>query len=83
VLASPAPDVEILQFTVAGPVFAVHPYIADYGQVYFDTNWLIPQGLHDAGFPFPERTTHSPSPAADLLLNLLTPGCTHLSGMYN
>ena len=57
VLASPAPEVEILQFTLAGPVLAVRPYCrpADYWQVYFDTNRLIQEGLHDAGFPFPEQ----------------------------
>jgi small conductance mechanosensitive channel len=57
VLDAPNPDVEILQFTLAGPVLAVRPYCrpADYWQVYFDTNRLIQQGLHDAGFPPPEQ----------------------------
>lgn len=57
VLADPAPDVEILQFTLAGPVLAVRPYCrpANYWQVYFDTNRLIQEGLHEAGFPFPEQ----------------------------
>ena len=57
VLDAPNPDVEILQFTLAGPVLAVRPYCrpADYWQVYFDTNRLIQQGLHDAGFPAPEQ----------------------------
>lgn len=57
VLPSPAPDVEILQFTLAGPVLAVRPYCrpADYWQVYFDANRLIQEGLHEAGFPFPEQ----------------------------
>jgi small conductance mechanosensitive channel len=57
VLASPAPDVEILQFNLAGPVLAVRPYChnADYWQVYFDTNRLILQGLGEAGFPCPEQ----------------------------
>jgi small conductance mechanosensitive channel len=57
VLASPAPDVEILQFTLAGPVLAVRPYChpADYWQVYFDANRFIKESLHDAGFPFPEQ----------------------------
>ncbi|HEY1339612.1 MAG TPA: mechanosensitive ion channel family protein [Bryobacteraceae bacterium] len=57
VLNAPAPDVEILQFNLAGPVLAVRPYCrpGDYWQVYFDTNRLIQQGLHDAGFPAPEQ----------------------------
>jgi len=57
VLDAPNPDVEILQFTLAGPVLAVRPYChpGDYWQVYFDTNRLIQQGLHDAGFPAPEQ----------------------------
>ena len=40
VLTNPAPDVEILTFTLAGPVLAVRPYCdnKDYWQVYFDTN---------------------------------------------
>jgi len=57
VMEAPAPDVEILQFTLAGPVLAVRPYCRpdDYWQVYFDTNHLIQQGLHEAGFPAPEQ----------------------------
>jgi small conductance mechanosensitive channel len=43
VLTSPAPDVDILQFTPAGPQLCVRPYCANqyYWQVYFDTNRLI------------------------------------------
>ena len=57
VLSNPAPDVEILQFTLAGPVLAVRPYCspADYWQVYFDPNRLIQEGLQHGGFPFPEQ----------------------------
>lgn len=57
VLDDPAPDVDILQFTLAGPVLAVRPYCrpSDYWQVYFDANRLIQQGLHDAGFPAPSQ----------------------------
>ena len=41
-IADPAPDVEILSFTLNGPVLAVRPYCNnnDYWQVYFDTNGL-------------------------------------------
>ena len=55
VLAQPAPDVEILQFTLAGPVLAVRPYCNNthYWQVYFDTNRLIREAFGAAGFPAP------------------------------
>jgi small conductance mechanosensitive channel len=57
VLPTPAPEVEILQFTLAGPVLAVRPYCkpGDYWQVYFDTNRLIRESLSAAGFPTPEQ----------------------------
>jgi small conductance mechanosensitive channel len=43
VVKAPAPDVEILSFTLAGPVLAVRPYCNTdhYWQVYFDSNRLI------------------------------------------
>jgi small conductance mechanosensitive channel len=55
VLADPAPDVDVLQFTPAGPVLCVRPYCANehYWQVYFDTNRLIREAFGDAGFPAP------------------------------
>jgi small conductance mechanosensitive channel len=57
VLASPAPEVEILQFTLAGPVLAVRPYCrpTDYWQVYFDGNRLIREALSGSAFPTPEQ----------------------------
>jgi small conductance mechanosensitive channel len=57
VLSSPAPDVEILQFTHAGPVLAVRPYCNNthYWQVYFDTNRLIRDEFGAAGFPVPQQ----------------------------
>ena len=57
VLPHPAPDVEILAFTLAGPVLAVRPYCsnAHYWQVYFDTNRAIRDAFADAGFPAPEQ----------------------------
>ena len=53
VLASPAPDVDILQFTPAGPQLCVRPYCenAHYWQVYFDTNRLIRESFGEAGYP--------------------------------
>jgi small conductance mechanosensitive channel len=57
VLPEPAPDVEILTFTLAGPVLAVRPYCnnAHYWQVYFDTNRAIREAFGDAGFSAPEQ----------------------------
>jgi len=53
VLASPAPDVDILQFTPAGPQLCVRPYCRNehYWQVYFDTNRMIREAFGEAGFP--------------------------------
>jgi small conductance mechanosensitive channel len=55
VLVTPSPDVEILQFTPAGPQLCVRPYCsnANYWQVYFDTNRLIRESFGNAGFPVP------------------------------
>jgi small conductance mechanosensitive channel len=55
VLATPSPDVDVLQFTPAGPVLCVRPYSKNehYWQVYFDTNRLIRETFGEAGFPAP------------------------------
>jgi small conductance mechanosensitive channel len=55
VLADPNPDVEILQFNLAGPVLAVRPYCsnANYWQVYFDVNRMIRDCFHQAGYGVP------------------------------
>jgi small conductance mechanosensitive channel len=55
VLATPAPDVDILQFTAAGPQLCVRPYCSNqhYWQVYFDTNRVIRESFGEAGFPSP------------------------------
>ena len=57
VMTAPAPDVEILTFTLAGPVLAVRPYCnnKDYWQVYFDTNRLIKETFTAAEFAVPEQ----------------------------
>jgi small conductance mechanosensitive channel len=57
VLSTPAPDVEILEFNLAGPVLAVRPYCNNthYWQVYFDTNNVIREAFGSAGFPTPEH----------------------------
>lgn len=55
VLAEPKVDVEILDFTLVGPVLAVRPYCHNdhYWQVYFDSNKVIREALAEAGFPAP------------------------------
>ena len=55
VLASPAPVVDVLQFTPAGPQLCVRPYCTNqhYWQVYFDTNRLIREAFGEAGYPAP------------------------------
>jgi small conductance mechanosensitive channel len=55
VLTTPAVDVEILDFTLVGPVLAVRPYCHNdhYWQVYFDGNRTIREALAAAGFPAP------------------------------
>jgi small conductance mechanosensitive channel len=57
VLTDPAPSVEVLTFTLAGPVLAVRPFCnnKDYWQVYFDTNTLIKDAFGQAGFAVPEQ----------------------------
>jgi len=55
VLTSPPPDVDVLQFTPAGPLLCVRPYCSNdhYWQVYFDTNRLIREAFGEARFPAP------------------------------
>ena len=55
VLSTPAPEVDVLQFTPAGPLLCVRPYCSNqnYWQVYFDTNRLIRETFGEAGFPVP------------------------------
>ncbi len=57
VAREPPPDVEILQFTAAGPQLAVRPYCHTdaYWQVYFDTNRAIREVFSTAGYPVPEQ----------------------------
>lgn len=56
VIDDPSPDVEILEFNLAGPVLAVRPYCHNdnYWQVYFDTNKVIRETLGGV-FPVPEQ----------------------------
>jgi len=56
VMKSPAPDIEILQFTPEGPLLAVRPYrhTDHYWQVYFDTRKAVVATFGAAGYPVPE-----------------------------
>jgi small conductance mechanosensitive channel len=53
VLPAPAPDVDVLQFTPAGPQLCVRPYCRNehYWQVYFDTNRAIREAFTEAAYP--------------------------------
>jgi len=56
VLESPAPEVWVVDFTLAGPVLAVRPYCkpSDYWTVYSNTNDVIRRVAAEAGYPSPE-----------------------------
>jgi small conductance mechanosensitive channel len=74
VLAAPAPDVDVLQFTPAGPVLCVRPYCSNvhYWQVYFDTNRMIREAFGDAGFPAPlpaYSVSGVPAPPPDTMMH--------------
>ncbi|MEY2863707.1 MAG: hypothetical protein RLY58_1414 [Pseudomonadota bacterium] len=55
VLDSPAVEIDILEFTLIGPVLAVRPFCHNdhYWQVFFDTNRVIRDTLLQAGFAAP------------------------------
>jgi small conductance mechanosensitive channel len=55
VKSDPAPDVELLGATLAGPQFVVRPYCHNdhYWQVYFDANCAVAAAFGEAGFAAP------------------------------
>jgi small conductance mechanosensitive channel len=59
VLSTPAPEVNMIDMNLLGPVFAVRPYCANdhYWQVYFDTNEAIVRTCAEAGWPAPTPVT--------------------------
>lgn len=68
VLAEPPVDVEILEFTLVGPVLAVRPHCHNdhYWQVYFDTNRVVRESFGQAGFAAPmpaQMVVMQPAPA--------------------
>lgn len=58
VLSTPAPEVNVLDINLVGPVIAVRPYCHTdhYWQVYFDTNEAILRVCKEAGWPAPAPT---------------------------
>ncbi len=58
VATSPAPEVNLLDMNLNGPVIAVRPYTntAHYWQVYFQTNEAIVRTCKEAGWPAPTPT---------------------------
>jgi small conductance mechanosensitive channel len=58
VLADPAPEINLLDMNLVGPVIAVRPYCNnnDYWQVYFATNEAIVRVAQEAGWPAPTPT---------------------------
>jgi small conductance mechanosensitive channel len=70
VLAEPEPNVDVLQFTPAGPVLCVRPFCKNdnYWQVYFDTNRMVREAFGEAGFPAPAPSyavTGMPAPPVE------------------
>ena len=67
VATSPAPDIEILEFTPEGPKLCVRPYTHTdhYWQVYFNTHKAIVETFGSAGYPVPETpVAYRSAPAA-------------------
>ena len=58
VATDPAPEVNLLDMTLVGPVISVRPYTNTdhYWQVYFDTNEMIVRVCREAGWPAPTPT---------------------------
>lgn len=58
VAATPAPEINLIDMNLNGPVIAVRPYTHTdhYWQVYFDTNEAIVRVCSEAGWPAPTPT---------------------------
>ena len=56
VLATPAPEIDLLELTPEGPKLCVRPYCQPehYWQVWFETNRAIVKTFGEAGYPVPE-----------------------------
>ena len=66
VIKEPAPSIEVLEFTLAGPVLAVRPFCHNdhYWDVYFATNRAIVEEFTSAAYPVPAENRVVRSPAA-------------------
>ena len=82
VLAEPSPDVDVLDFTPAGPLLCVRPYCANahYWQVYFDTNRLIRETFTAAGYRTPMQP-YAVTAGPELPLHTYTPAETASRGL--
>ncbi len=60
VASSPAPEINILEFNLAGPVLSVRPYTHNdhYWDVFFATNKAIRDTFGEAGYPVPQKHLH-------------------------
>lgn len=58
VATDPAPEVDLLDFKLEGPVISIRPYTHNdhYWQVYFDTNAAIARVCGENGWPVPAAT---------------------------
>jgi small conductance mechanosensitive channel len=67
VVSTPAPEIEILNFTPEGPLLAVRPYAHTdhYWQVWFDTNRTIVDVFTAAQYPVPHTPIAFGSPAGN------------------
>lgn len=76
VLATPSPDIEILELTAEGPKLCVRPYChtEHYWQVYFDVMRAVVDTFGKAGYPTPE------TPVAH---RLITPRPSQESGIQS
>ena len=59
VVERPAPEVNLLDINLVGPVISVRPYTHTdhYWQVYFDTNEAIMRIAKEAGWPIPMQSS--------------------------
>src|SRR5262245_49110300 len=82
VLTEPSPDVDVLEFTPAGPLLCVRPHCANahYWQVYFDTNRMIRETFGAAGYPTPMQP-YAVTAGPTLPMHVFTPGDTASRGL--
>jgi small conductance mechanosensitive channel len=69
VVKDPAPQVEILEFNLVGPVLAVRPFCHNdyYWQVYFDANKLMREALGEARLPIADAFAADDHPQCGMI----------------